>query len=245
MGGLWAGLVWELFNYWARCKWIYTVPGLEDWKLFEMPILGFLGFPVFALEGFVFYSLVSHLWRGGRSWEASAPPPERPVPRRARAVAVTVAAAFSLAVHVVAFEHEPFASRHARRPLLADLEGVGPADVERLRAAGLATPERLHAALERDGSERLAAHLEIAPQDLARARRHAALALHKGMGTDMARLLLRAGISDVAELAASDVGVLVRDLAAVAARDGLEAPRPAAVEAWVRAARWNDGKTRR
>ncbi len=65
------------------------------------------------------------------------------------------------------------------------------------------------------------------------------------MGTDMARLLLRAGISDVAELAASDVGVLVRDLAAVAARDGLEAPRPAAVEAWVRAARWNDGKTRR
>ncbi|HET6360654.1 MAG TPA: hypothetical protein VFH11_01195, partial [Gemmatimonadota bacterium] len=50
--GLLVGLLWEAFNIGARGKWIYTVPGFEDFKLFEMPVLGFLGFPFFALEAF-------------------------------------------------------------------------------------------------------------------------------------------------------------------------------------------------
>ena len=50
--GLAVGLLWEAFNRGARGKWIYTVPGFENLKLFEMPIAGFLGFPFFALEAF-------------------------------------------------------------------------------------------------------------------------------------------------------------------------------------------------
>src|SRR5687767_3044431 len=50
VAGLICGALWELWNYWARTKWIYTVPGFEDGKLFEMPVLGFLGFPPFAVE---------------------------------------------------------------------------------------------------------------------------------------------------------------------------------------------------
>src|ERR1043166_9889292 len=34
--GLAAGILWETFNAMARGRWIYTVPFLEDWKLFEM-----------------------------------------------------------------------------------------------------------------------------------------------------------------------------------------------------------------
>src|SRR5262249_35390893 len=49
-GGIWAGVIWELFNFRARCKWIYAVPGFEGWKLFEMPFAGFLGFPVLAVS---------------------------------------------------------------------------------------------------------------------------------------------------------------------------------------------------
>ena len=67
VAGLVCGLVWEFWNYWARAKWIYTVPILPDVKLFEMPILGFGGFPPFAVECFTMYTTVRHLlWRGAK-----------------------------------------------------------------------------------------------------------------------------------------------------------------------------------
>jgi hypothetical protein len=53
-GGL-CGVLWEFWNYWAITKWTYTVPYLGHIKLFEMPVLGFLGFPPFAVECWVIY----------------------------------------------------------------------------------------------------------------------------------------------------------------------------------------------
>jgi hypothetical protein len=50
---MWCGFLWELFNFWAGSKWIYTVPYVGSLKVFEMPILGFLGFPPFAVECYV------------------------------------------------------------------------------------------------------------------------------------------------------------------------------------------------
>lgn len=65
--GLICGLLWEFWNYWAGAKWIYTVPILDNWKIFEMPVLGYLGFPAFALECFTMYvALRGLLWRGAR-----------------------------------------------------------------------------------------------------------------------------------------------------------------------------------
>jgi hypothetical protein len=58
--GLIAGLLWEFWNYWATAKWIYTVPILGDLKIFEMPVLGYLGFPAFAVEVFVMWEMVKH-----------------------------------------------------------------------------------------------------------------------------------------------------------------------------------------
>jgi hypothetical protein len=49
-GGLVCGFFWELWNFYAYPKWIYHVPGVEFWKLFEMPALGYLGYLPFALE---------------------------------------------------------------------------------------------------------------------------------------------------------------------------------------------------
>lgn len=65
IAGLICGLLWEFWNYSSRARWIYTVPILPEVKLFEMPVLGYLGFPPFALECFTIYVFVRHqLWRG-------------------------------------------------------------------------------------------------------------------------------------------------------------------------------------
>jgi hypothetical protein len=57
--------VWEFWNYWARTKWIYTVPILAEVRIFEMPVPGYLGFPAFALECFAMYAIARRLiWRG-------------------------------------------------------------------------------------------------------------------------------------------------------------------------------------
>lgn len=58
VSGYVCGLLWEFWNYWAAAKWVYTVPFLPEWRIFEMPILGFLGFGPFALEMYAMYAWV-------------------------------------------------------------------------------------------------------------------------------------------------------------------------------------------
>jgi hypothetical protein len=54
--GLICGLWWEMWNYPATSKWVYTLPVLNFGKIFEMPLLGYLGFIPFALECAVMYN---------------------------------------------------------------------------------------------------------------------------------------------------------------------------------------------
>jgi hypothetical protein len=62
--GLLCGFLWEFWNYWSGTKWFYNVPILPSVKIFEMPVLGFGGFPPFAVECFVMYVAVRRwLWR--------------------------------------------------------------------------------------------------------------------------------------------------------------------------------------
>ncbi len=55
VSGAVCGVLWEFWNYWAVTKWTYTVPFLGDVRVFEMPVLGYLGFPPFALECYAIY----------------------------------------------------------------------------------------------------------------------------------------------------------------------------------------------
>ena len=61
--GLLCGVLWEFWNFWSRAKWHYTVPIMEDLKIFEMPVPGYLGFPAFAFECFTMYVFVRALVR--------------------------------------------------------------------------------------------------------------------------------------------------------------------------------------
>jgi hypothetical protein len=58
LSGFLCGVLWEFWNYWAVAKWHYTVPIMENLKIFEMPVPGYLGFPAFALECFTMYVFV-------------------------------------------------------------------------------------------------------------------------------------------------------------------------------------------
>lgn len=53
LSGLFCGFLWEFWNFWAIGKWVYTVPILENVKLFEMPVVGYFGFLIFAVEVYV------------------------------------------------------------------------------------------------------------------------------------------------------------------------------------------------
>ncbi len=61
LAGLVCGFIWEFWNYWAIAKWKYIVPYFGDVKLFEMPVLGFLGFLPFAVECFAIYKFMRRL----------------------------------------------------------------------------------------------------------------------------------------------------------------------------------------
>lgn len=50
IGGQICGLLWEFWNYWAFPKWQYTVPFVGFLKVFEMPLLGYIGYGPFAWE---------------------------------------------------------------------------------------------------------------------------------------------------------------------------------------------------
>ena len=63
------GLLWEFWNFWAAAKWHYTFPIMQGEKIFEMPLLGYLGFLPFAMECFVMYYFAAWLLR----WEKPLP----------------------------------------------------------------------------------------------------------------------------------------------------------------------------
>lgn len=50
LGVLTCGFFWEMWNFFSYPKWIYSVPYFDFLPIFEMPILGYLGYIPFALE---------------------------------------------------------------------------------------------------------------------------------------------------------------------------------------------------
>ena len=50
LAGLICGGFWEMWNYFSLAKWEYTIPFVQRFHLFEMPILGYAGYFPFGLE---------------------------------------------------------------------------------------------------------------------------------------------------------------------------------------------------
>lgn len=61
LAALICGFFWELWNYGSLARWIYAVPWVGRFKLFEMPVLGYAGYLPFGLECAVVADLLG-LW---------------------------------------------------------------------------------------------------------------------------------------------------------------------------------------
>jgi hypothetical protein len=190
-----------------------------------MPLAGFLGFPVLALSAFSYYALVSRLSRREALRSSSG---------RAR-----LAVALALAAALVAASYRAMLSQtvRSRRPVLTELPGLGREAASRLRAHGIETPERLERARRLDRMGEIARRTRIPAGSLESAGRHAALALHKGMGTPAARLLESVGIATVGELVLAGPEPLHARLRLAARKARATPPRLSEVKVWVRAAR--------
>jgi hypothetical protein len=76
------GFFWEFWNYRSFPKWIYDVPLVGIGRVFEMPVLGYGGYPPFALELFALYHFLAGIlgYRAGwiylRLVDTSTRPPE-------------------------------------------------------------------------------------------------------------------------------------------------------------------------
>jgi hypothetical protein len=210
VGGLGIGFLWEFYNHWAEGRWIYTVPWLERLKLFEMPPLGFVGFPVFALSAWSMYAALCGL--GVARWPSGSDRLER-----RRAVPAGILAAAFAGVVLWGMDHRTVSSTV---PNLDDVPGLTATDRAALRRAGVTTVRAL-AGL--DGTAPRASGL--APDRLGEAIATARLVMLRGLGADHARTLGALGIRSACDLPYRDPD----SLAAAVRRIGRR-PRPTAAE---------------
>jgi hypothetical protein len=197
--GLVCGLLWETWNYWARTKWIYTVPGFERLKLFEMPVAGFLGFPPFAVECLVVI----------RAVEALAPRARMPRPTAAAIGLAGVVAALLMFQAV-----DPVTVDSFHRPTEELALVPGPAR-RRLVELGLRSPEKVLRALETpEGRASWSARTGLPATELERVRSRVELVMHRGLGHERALQLQRVGIESVSDLARWDPASLAAALRA-------------------------------
>ncbi len=195
LAGIICGGYWELCNFWSLEKWIYTVPFFSEGKFFEMPYLGFLGFPPFCVECFVIINAL-YLLRGGRHWDPDSPRPSflDGLPGSRKAFRTIYKAIYSLIIVLALFLSEWSYAKmtihtiDSRSETLQQiLKDISPNDARRLSQNGWRYPEQVL-----DNWEETKMLVGMPSRD--RIRRRFELVSLLRMGSDNARLLEMAGI---------------------------------------------------
>ena len=68
LAALVCGFFWELWNYGSLAKWHYSVPYVQRFHVFEMPLLGYAGYLPFGIECAIVLQLFARLYRGATSF---------------------------------------------------------------------------------------------------------------------------------------------------------------------------------
>lgn len=202
IAGLICGLLWEFWNFWALSKWIYTVPFFDKAKGFEMPFLGFLGFPPFAVQAYVMYNFIS-LFRYKRGWEESTyrlNPEKKTRSLTSALTAILIGSFFVLIFRAI--DAHTLDSYYAR---LEDAYWIEPHYQKELPKIGISTLEDLKSKTRnRKERDELALRLLIPKEILIQWVEKACLVQLKGLGVENLRVLERVGVDSISALAKED-----------------------------------------
>ena len=64
LAALLCGFLWEMWNQYSQARWVYMIPYVQRFELFEMPLLGYVGYLPFGLECMAIVGLLEN----GRRW---------------------------------------------------------------------------------------------------------------------------------------------------------------------------------
>lgn len=145
---------------------------------------------------------------------------------------------FALVIAVLSMVLSPWALA-AQTGTLADIEGIGPASVEKLAAAGVRTPkDLLKAGGTREGRATLSQKTGISADHLLKWVNRVDLSRVKGVGPQYADLLEASGVDTPKELAGRNPDNLVASMTRTNAEKHLvrQVPSASQVDAWIRSA---------
>lgn len=233
LSGLICGILWEFWNYWALSKWIYTVPFFEEMKGFEMPFLGFLGFPPFAVQCYVMYNFIS-LFRFQRGWEelnylVNA---ERKTKPNMIILTIILIGSFS----VLIFKCIDVKTVDSFYPRLKDAYWIEPKYRRELPRVGITTLDDL-ILRTKDKKERdeLALRLLIHKETLAQWIEKAQLVQLKGLGMKNLQILEKVDIHSISDLAEEDPNQLYGKIKPLLEEESIQ--QKAKIRIWIREAK--------
>lgn len=119
ISGLICGVLWETWNAFSVTKWVYSVPFLEDVKVFEMPVPGYIGFLVFGLETVAFINLLDGI--------------------RSRKLYIFITVLVSIALSFITFKLIDGHTVFSFAPQIKDIQFVGKEKLEYMKASGIKT----------------------------------------------------------------------------------------------------------
>jgi hypothetical protein len=66
LAALICGFFWEMWNYYSYARWVYRIPFVHRFQVFEMPLLGYAGYLPFGLQCTAVGEMLARL---GKSWQ--------------------------------------------------------------------------------------------------------------------------------------------------------------------------------
>jgi hypothetical protein len=232
VAGLICGLLWEFWNFWSLSKWVYTVPFFEERKGFEMPFLGFLGFPPFAVQAYVMYNFIS-LFRSGRGWEESTY--RLHLDKKTRPLTIVLTAILIGSFYLLIVRAIDFRTVDSYFTRVKDAYWIEPQYRMELPKVGINTLEDLLlTTTEKKEKEELALRLLVPKEILVQWVEKAQLVQLKGLGVKNLQLLERVGIHSISALAAEDPENLLIKIGQFSRRGPF--PRKAKIRIWIREA---------
>jgi hypothetical protein len=233
VAGLICGFLWEFWNFWACSKWIYTVPFFQELKGFEMPFLGFLGFPPFAIQAYVMYNFIS-LFRFQRGWEE--PTHRLNLEKKTRGLTTVLTAILLVSFSILIFREIDLKTVDSYEVRLKDAYWIEPPYRKELPQVGITDlDDLLSKTKEKKDREELALRLLIPREELTHWVEKARLVQLKGLGVENLRLLEGVGIHSISALSVEDPERLYQKMEQ--AFQGTPLPKRARIRIWIKEAR--------